>query len=184
MINRKNFYDSVRISIFKGGISESQVAGMEVILNEWEAHKLPDLRYLAYMLATTYHETAKTMQPVAEYGRGKGRKYGIPDPITKQTYYGRGFVQLTWKSNYATMSSIVGDDLVNHPDKAMELPIATKILFHGMLHGSFTGKKLSDYFNNLTTDWYKARKIINGLDKAALIQDYAEKFYNALKAKA
>ncbi len=28
------------------------------------------------MLATVYHETAKTMQPIEEYGRGVGRDYG------------------------------------------------------------------------------------------------------------
>lgn len=180
MLDRKKFYDSVRPSIF-GALSQKQVLGMETILDEWEAEKLADLRFLAYMLATTYHETAHTMEPVAEYGKGKGRKYGVPDPDTKQTYYGRGFVQLTWKYNYEAMSKVTGVDLVHNPDKAMELPIATKILFYGMLHGSFTGKKLSDFFNDLTTDWFRARKIINGLDKAELIAGYAEKFYNALK---
>ncbi len=181
MIDRKHFFDSIRASIFGGSITQAQVLGLETILREWEAEKLTDLRFLAYMLATTYHETAHTMQPIAEYGKGRGRKYGEPDPVTKQTYYGRGFVQLTWKGNYDAMSKVTGADLVNHPDKAMELPIATKILFYGMLHGSFTGKKLSDYFNDLTTDWFKARKIINGLDKAELIAGYAEKFYNELK---
>jgi len=182
MINRELFFDTVRPSIFNGALTQSQVDGIRVILNEWEEQKLKDLRFLAYMLATTYHETAHTMQPVAEYGKGKGRKYGVADPVTKQTYYGRGFVQLTWKGNYEAMSVVTGEDLVNHPDRAMDMKVATKILFYGMLHGSFTGKKLSDYFNDLSTDWFKARKIINGLDKAALIQDYAEKFYNALKA--
>lgn len=181
MINRKTFYDSVRLSLFGGSMSQKKVLGMETILNEWEAEKLTDLRYLAYMLATTYHETAHTMEPVAEYGHGKGRKYGEPDPVTHQTYYGRGFVQLTWKGNYEAMSKVTGVDLVNDPDKAMDISIATKILFYGMLHGSFTGKKLSDYFNDLTTDWIKARRIINGLDKADLIAGYAEKFFTALK---
>lgn len=181
MINRKQFFDSIRLSIFGGSLNQKEVQGLETILKEWEAQKLTDLRYLAYMLATTYHETAHTMQPVAEYGKGKGRKYGVPDPVTGQTYYGRGYVQLTWKFNYESMSKVTGVDLVNNPDLAMDEKIATKILFYGMLHGSFTGKKLSDYFNDLSTDWIKARRIINGLDKANLIADYAEKFYNTLK---
>lgn len=180
MINRKTFYDSVRESIFHGAITEKQVQGTEAILNEWEAEKLTDLRFLAYMLATVFHETAATMQPIAEYGHGKGHSYGVPDPVTHQTYYGRGFVQLTWKGNYEAMSKVTGEDLVNHPDRAMDMKVATKVLFYGMLHGSFTGKKLSDYFNQ-ETDWEKARKIINGLDKAKLIAGYAQKFYLALK---
>jgi hypothetical protein len=181
MINRKSFYDSIRPSPFGGTLTEKQVEGIDTILNEWEAEKLTDLRYLAYMLATTYHETGHTMQPVAEYGKGKGHAYGVPDPDTGKTYYGRGFVQLTWKNNYLNMGKVTGEDLVNNPDRAMDMKVATKILFYGMLHGSFTGKKLADYFNDLTTDWLKARKIINGLDRALLIQGYAEKFFNALK---
>lgn len=182
MIDRKKFYDSARESIFHGSLSQNQVFGLDTILKEAEYRNLTDMRQLAYMLATTYHETAHTMEPVAEYGKGKGHKYGEPDPATGQTYYGRGFVQLTWKANYETMSRVTGVDLVNNPDLAMTVPIATKILFYGMLHGSFTGKQLSDYFNDLSTDWIKARRIINGLDKAELIAGYAEKFYNALKA--
>ena len=41
------------------------------------------------------------MQPIEEYGKGSTAAYGQPDPETGQTYYGRGFVQLTWRDNYA-----------------------------------------------------------------------------------
>lgn len=71
MLNRKHFYDSVRESLFGGTLLQQQVAGMEAILREWEAQQLTDRRWLAYMLGTTYHETAKTMQPIEEYGKGK-----------------------------------------------------------------------------------------------------------------
>ena len=54
---------------------------------------------------------------------------------------------------------------------------ATIILFLGMMEGWFTGKKLATYFNTTTEDWLNARKIINGLDKADLIKDYALKYY-------
>jgi hypothetical protein len=78
------------------------------------------------------------------------------------------------------MSKVVGKDLVNKPELALELPIATKILFHGMIHGSFTGKKLSQYFNTTTDDWRNARRIINGTDKANLIADYGKRYYGAI----
>ena len=42
-----------------------------------------------------------------------------------------------------------------------------------MMEGWFTGKKLTNYFNGTTEDWFNARKIINVTDKADLIKDYA-----------
>ena len=100
-IDRTKFFDSVRESLFGGEMSQSQVDGMNAILTCWEAQRsADDLRWLAYVLATTYHETAQTMQPIEEYGKGSGHDYGEPDPKTGQCYYGRGFVQLTWADNY------------------------------------------------------------------------------------
>lgn len=184
MIDRKKFFDKVR-PLF-GKISQSQVDGMSAILNEWEARGLTDLRWLAYMLATTYHETAGTMQPIREYGRGKGKLYGKVDAKTGQIYYGRGFVQLTWASNYKTMGTLLGVDLYNNPERALRMDIATQIMFEGMLtaksfRGDFTGRSLEQYFNNKVDDPVNARKIINGLDKAKLIAGYHYKFLNALQ---
>src|ERR1700722_20630129 len=87
------------------------------------------------------------MQPIEEYGKGRGMPYGKPDPTTGQVYYGRGFVQLTWERNYKTMTDLLGVDFVNHPDLALELDNATNIMFIGMIKGLFTGKSLGDYFN-------------------------------------
>lgn len=182
-INRKKFYDHVR-SVF-GSLKQSQVDGFEAILNEWEQSGLTDLRWLAYMLATTWHETAATMQPIEEYGRGKGRPYGKADPVTGHAYYGRGYVQLTWGYNYKKMGKILGIDLYNKPELALYANIATKILFEGMttgksFAGDFTGKHLGNYFNKVKEDWVNARRIINGTDKAKLIASYGLKFYDAL----
>jgi len=178
MLNRKFFFDYVRNYLFGQRLRPSQVNGLTAIMNEWDSSSSKkDDRWLAYMLATTHHETDKTMQPIQEYGKGKGKPYGIADPITGQAYFGRGFVQLTWKRNYQVMSRITGVDLVNKPDRAMDLPIATKILFYGMFNGSFTGKKLGDYFSPVKEDWVGARRIINALDKANIIADYAKRYY-------
>jgi hypothetical protein len=126
-------------------------------------------------LATTYHETAHTMQPIEEIGRGRGRPYG------NTPYYGRGFVQLTWEDNYRKMGNLLNVDLLNNPEKAMDMKIATQIMFEGMIQGSFTNGKhyLAKYFNELS-DWYNARRIINGSDRAALIADYGRAFFFAV----
>lgn len=189
MIDRRKFFDATRLSLFGGRLGQGQVDGMNAILDEWERRKLGDLRWLAYMLATVKWETAHTMQPIAEYGRGRGYAYGAADPVTGQTYYGRGFVQLTWKRNYDVMGRLLKVDLVNHPDRAMELPIATQILFEGMLRaesgvGDFTGMALEDCFDATREDWQRARRIINGTDHAAEIAELGRAFHGILRSAA
>jgi hypothetical protein len=90
--NRDIFFDCVRQDPFPGALNQGQVDGMNAILDAWEsAFPDGDLRWCAYSLATTYHETSATMQPIEEYGKGQDYSYGKEDPETKQTYYGRGF---------------------------------------------------------------------------------------------
>lgn len=180
-LNRPFFYAQAKRTLFDGKLSARQVQGLEAILDEWEkGHAKKDDRWLAYMLATTHHETDRKMWPIEEYGRGRGRTYGRPDPATGQTYYGRGFVQLTWQYNYEKMRQKLGVDLVKKPELALELPIATKIMFFGMMEGSFTGKKLSHYFSPNAALWVQARRIINGLDRAQLVSSYATRYYACL----
>jgi putative chitinase len=180
-INRKFFFDTVRLGLFNGKLKQSQVEGLTAFLDEWEAnYAKKDDRWLAYILATVHHETDRTFRAIEEYGRGKGRKYGMPDAQTGKVYYGRGFVQLTWKANYERMSQVVRRDLVQKPELALEPKLATQICFYGMIHGSFTGKKLSDYFGPQNDDWVNARRIINGTDRASNIASYAKQYYCAI----
>lgn len=131
------------------------------------------LRQAAYLLATTKHETANTFAPIEEYGRGKGRPYGKPDPKTGHAYYGRGYVQLTWSKNYQTVGKALGLPLYAKPELALKYDVAYKIMSYGMTHGTFTGVALSRYITDQRTDYVNARKIINGTDKADLIAGYA-----------
>ncbi len=186
MINKEKFYQTIRTSLFDK-LTQKQVEGMEAILDGWIKGGYTDIRHLAYILATTYHETAKTMQPIEEFGKGKGRDYGKklklsrkPYTTPDKLYYGRGFVQLTWYENYQLASKKLKCDLLNFPELALQLDRATDILFLGMYQGWFTGKKLSDYIG-VKTDFVGARKIINGTDKASLIASYANSFLTALK---
>lgn len=136
---------------------------------------------VAYILATVKHETAHTYLPIAEYGFGKGKSYGEKDPLTDQIYYGRGYIQLTWKENYAKFGQLLGLDLINNPDLALEPDNAYNIMILGMTKGLFTGKKLRDYINDEKIDYLNARRIINGTDQAQLIAGYAQDFENLLK---
>jgi hypothetical protein len=181
-LNRAAFYAAVRASLFGGRLTASQVAGMDAILDV--APSLLGTTSLAYALATTFHETARTMQPIEEYGRGKGKSYGPTG------FWGRGFVQLTWETNYAKATARLrqlgllraDEDLVKTPKLAMRLDLAAPILFVGMAEGWFTGKKLADYFEGGRYDPVGARRIINGTDKDDLIAGQCGKFVDALRA--
>jgi len=191
MFDRDIYFDHVRVALFGGALEQVHVDGQSVILAVWEYQgggtPMTDVRWLAYMLATVYHETAQRMWPIREYGRGDGREYGVPDE-NGNVFYGRGFVQLTWKENYIKASKILSlydeRDLEFSPDVALDSLIATRVLFRGMAEGWFTGRKLGQYFNDEKDDPLNARQIINGNDKDELIAGYHDTFLEALEASS
>ncbi|HII4310704.1 TPA: peptidoglycan-binding protein [Vibrio parahaemolyticus] len=183
----------INVSMFRGEMTQSQTMGCEryifaYVLLRSKRMRIP-LSYLADTLATVYHETAFTMQPIAEYGKGSGYEYGKPDPETGQTYYGRGDVQVTWRYNYERLSKLLfnidtleqGVDLVNNPDLLLTPIYSAQATIIGMATGLFTGKKYSDYLDQETPDYVNARRIINGIDCAEVIAGYAHEFERALK---
>lgn len=190
MINRQQFYQKFRVQF--GKLSQAQVQGIEAIFDEWEEQELSDERWLAYMLATAWHETDKTMQPIEEYGKGRTRKYGkkvkhsgVSYVFPNKIFYGRGHVMLTWYENYDLMGRLLGVDLLRNPELALTMSVSIRIMFEGMTKGAssfgdFTGKCLEMYFNNKINDPIGARRIINGTDKAELIASYHYKFLNCL----
>jgi hypothetical protein len=153
-------------------MTQQQVDGMNAILEAWEVNPWSDnLRHLSYPLATTAHETGFTMWPIEEYGKGSGKEYGKPDPETGQTYYGRGYVQLTWRDNYARADQELNfqniDSLEWHAERALDHFVAAQVMFQGMTEGWFRSdnegcQDLDRYFNEGTDDSYGAREIING----------------------
>jgi predicted chitinase len=175
-----------------GNLNKTQVSGLDNLLNYLEQDgDVTDLRWAAYMLATVKHECADTFQPITEKGaKSYFDKYDAGTALGKQLgntvegdgylYRGRGYVQITGRANYQSLGTKLGlsgeDDLVLHPDNALQPNIAYRILSYGMRKGSFTGKKLADYINTKGADYKQARRIINGLDKADLIQGYATNF--------
>lgn len=90
-------------------------------------------------------------------------------------YRGRGYVQITGRSNYRTYG------IENNPEKALDGAYAAHIAIDGMVNGRFTGKKFSDYITLQKSDFVGARKIINGTDKAADIAKYAREYDADLK---
>jgi putative chitinase len=190
--DRKHFFDTVRKDLFRGNLTQSQVDGQNFLLEVWEKHfeaanPRDGTNWLAYALATFFHETAETMQPIEEYGKGSGKSYGQPAGPHGQRYYGRGHVQLTWEENYKNGQKFLKDRYgvhANiHPEAHLMLHSQTSALvsFDGMVNGWFTGVGLPKYFNASTEDPQQARRIVNGTDKMDLIAGYYWKFKKALK---
>ncbi len=193
------FYDQIRISkLFGPSFSTSEFQGVEEILKDCRKAEWP-IAYVAYALATAYHETAHTMQPIKEYGgrayfmkmydvTGKNptraRQMGNTKAGDGALYCGRGYVQLTWKVNYARAGKELGIDLVNNPDMAMVPDIASDVMIKGMEQGWFTGKSMKSYLPKdrraTLAEFEDARRIINGTDKDTLIAHYALRFQEAL----
>ena len=176
MQSSPQLFDAIRSIL--GPLSQPQVDTVNAILLSCENHGVTDHRQIAYIIATGIHECG--LKPIPEsLGSRQGRKYNNPDPVTGQTYYGRGIVQLTWKDNYQTFGNLLHLDLIHNPDLALQIPTAAEIAVIGMKGGMFTGVGLSRYFNDTRTDAVNCRKVINGLDQANLIAGYYDKVFNA-----
>lgn len=177
MMDRTKFFEEIRplFDGFPGDKGKDQIAGLDAVLDEWDSRKLTNPRWLAYMLATDFHETAATMQPVREafWTSEAWRR----THLRYWPHYGRGLVQLTWDYNYRKAGEKLGLDMVASPDLALVLPNAVRIMFDGMLEGWFTGRRLDS-----TGTFLAWRKIINGTDRAQLIAGYADRFLAAIVA--
>lgn len=208
-LNREFFFSEVRENLFSGTLKQGQVDGMEAILDEWDAsHADKDDRWLAYMLATAYHETGRAMAPVEEnlnYSAARLRVVfpsrfkatqaahyaGHPERIANRAYankLGNGNEASGdgWKYRGRGLVQITGRSnyakfgISGTPDDAMNNARTVEILFDGMINGLFTNKKLSDYFNQAKEDWTNARKIILAGNLEDRIAGYGQAFYRAI----
>jgi putative chitinase len=205
--NPDGFFASVDATLF-GVLTRAQIDGMRCMLAAG-AGVLP-LTWMAYVLATAYHETGMTMQPVHEKGMGDRDHNGVDDWFEKYgrgqkakdlgnlsladggLFHGRGFPQLTGRANYRRATVELhklgilkaDEDLERTPDLALRLDIAVAIMIYGMRDGWFTGRGLRRYlFNPATAQQYvNARYVVNGTDKATKIAGHALHFEAALKA--
>lgn len=188
--DRKKFFRGYTAAF--GKLTQRQKAGLGALLAAAKADsKLTDVRWLAYMLATVRHESAGTWRPIQEHGKGVGRSYGksvtVVDPQGRKhtnVYYGRGYVQLTRKANYAKLGRLLKNRLLYTPALALKARVAYRIMSLGMRQGIFTGKKLGDYIHGAKADYVNARRIINGLDRARTIARYAVKLEKILRRSA
>ena len=196
-IDHRFFFSTIRRSF--GPLRQDQVDGFNVLLSAIE-ERCSSVPEAAYLLATAWHETAFTMQPVREtlassdedaiarleFAWRRGKLRSVKNPYWRkdregQSWLGRGYVQLTHRQNYERMGRRLGVDLVSNPGLAMVPSISADILIVGAQEGLFTGRRLSEFVGAGKRDYTSARRVINGLDKAGKIAEYARGFERAIR---
>ena len=203
LIDRAYFFDEyqkrfTKLTYAEKNALENIFTGIEEYCENDKSY-VCSLKKIAYMLATAKHETGHTFEPITE--KGSMSYFNKYDPVLANTperrkraidmentqkgdgykYRGRGYVQLTWKKNYRKSGEYLKKDLVNNPELALDQKNATKIMIYGMETGMFTTKKISSYISEDSADYLNARRVINGMDKAATIAGYASKLEECLR---
>jgi predicted chitinase len=169
-------------------VNENSLENLSLILLECCFYGVNDKSHVAYILASAHHESGmgKQMTEGAD-----GRAYeGRVDLCNNQPgdgprYKGRGFVQITGRCNYTFYKEFLltrglNFDLVNAPQRATEREIAAIILVHGMRSGRFTGSRLAQFGSDCNFDFVNARRVVNGLDRAARIAAIARRYRTSL----
>lgn len=167
-------------------LTDGMKTAIGMLLNVWEQRGDSDERRLAFILATARRESQSTFTAIREAPRCRDDEacrervigamlarraelkkrpprpnYALPDS-NGHRYYGRGFIQLTFKENYADAGDKLGIDLVNNPDKVLDPRIAAEILVRAMLEGWYGSRRpLSFYIGGSKEDWINARNNVN-----------------------
>ncbi len=190
---------------FPRGLNDAQYEGFMRIHNRaMQGASEARIQQTAYILATAYWESALTFLPVREglaksdaeareyvqklFEEGKIRtNYALP-AANGQSFYGRGYVQLTWERNYRRIGDhLIGDEEIfyNDPDQVLRTDLAAIILVRGMVDGIFSeeGQRLNDFINRDRADYLHARQTVNRMDRAETIANWAEKMEYVLSGK-
>ena len=132
--------------------------------------------------------TYKPLTKDAEMGTqdgGTAAKVYNDDDGAEQAFFGRGYVQLTWWSNYAASGAAIGHglDLLLDPELVKQPAVAYALMSHGMRTGKgfANGHKFDEYFTPTLTNFAGARHMVNGSDHATDIATSAVKFEAILR---
>ena len=181
--------DNNLVSILIESVPRDRINGARQaipLLIKWMNHyKISNPNHIGYIIGTVSHESAfLPRREIRANPVTQPSLYKLQERYWKTGYYGRGYIQITWESNYRKLGNRIGlgDKLVINPDLALEPDIAAHIAVVGMHEGLFTGYKLSHFdLPNYGYNFVNARKIVNGLDRAELIASYGRYYSNVVK---
>lgn len=182
-------FDAGRKELFTKGYTQLQVDSINAIMAECVRQGVKLKTQVAYIFATAYHEgndfdgksTGKiqALVPIVEKGSDTYLKSKPYWP-----YIGMGFVQLTWLNNYKKFQPLIkqrfGVDIISNPKLLLRVDISAFVLVYGMINGTFTARKLSNYIHSGKTDFPEARRVVNGTDRAEHIAGIATKFLKCI----
>ena len=161
MFDRDVYFNEVRGSLFGGALTQIQVDGQNVLLSIYEGGyagtPFTDQRWLAYLLATCLHETAKRMWPITELGSQEylqGNEYW--------PYIGRGLIQLTWEDNYRRASAMLGLDAPVQLQAQVSVR-SDEMILHVIAHGGLPTLEERDRYG-ITDEEIHRLRLEAGLD--------------------
>ncbi len=203
--------------------AQSVLPIINLLLTTAKTYSVTDKAQIAYILATVSHESQfgivglgiGNSNPMYEYGNlnyfnnkyvNKNGNGGLESGDAFR-YRGRGYVQLTGKSNYEKFQNLLNVDItattngqqINgvtqyideaDPDKvAMDRVLAAKITVLGMRDDLYVSNYPNPAFGlskwlrdtDLNPDFINARKIVNDLDEADKIKDQAIIYLKTLR---
>lgn len=209
MLDRKIFFAQAKGTAARPGLlgptlDQGEVDGCDRILDAFDGQPIA---FVAYALATAYLETNHTMEPVREaywlsdtaankyffrmydingQRPAKARELGNLTPGDGVKYCGMGYPQVTGKANYAKAKAKTGIDFIANPRLMLQPGPAARAMLSGMVEGWFTTRKLGDHLPRdrraTAAEFKPARRVINGMDRAADVARYAVGFQSYLTA--
>lgn len=181
--------------LFGGSLTQDQVDGINLIIDTWNDIGIPRKDFLAYALATAFHETGQKMQPVTEnlYYTSAKRLMEVwpsrfktvqaaapycrnPEKLANKVYGGR-LGNNTSGDGYRYIGRGIAQltgkanyakfGLADDPEALLVPAVSARVLVIGLLEGKFTKKKLMDYVGDGNQfDARAARATVNADVKA------------------
>jgi len=91
-----------------------------------------------------------------------GRSMGNTEPGDGWKYRGRGYIQITGKSNYKRFGDLLKVDLVGNPDLAKDPEIALRIVFYFIVSGIRGGLNRLNSYTSLEEAAREVTQVIGG----------------------
>lgn len=152
MINKDKF-----LAFYPGTTSPGEC--FDLLKSKLEKYKIYSDLTMIGALATVRVEVGRKYLPINEIASGEAYEFrkslGNDQPGDGVKYKGRGYIQLTGKSNYKNYGALIGLDLVKNPELALVPDTAMEIFV--LYFKDRSVNKACD-----AKDWERARRLVNG----------------------